>query len=409
MDPVSSHRFSVIQISVTLAIGSTALLMLGLQPILLGELVGTQFISSQGVGLVAMGEILALGVGVVLSDALLPISRHKTITVIASLVTAVIAIPALYSSGDNRFALMRAAAGLTEGVMLWSVTSVIVRAANPERLAAIFMAVSTAAQGVVAALLAGLVIPRASWEGGFAVLAALTVLSAVLAAWLPPSLAPLQSHTAEKMRWTVARLLPLVIAFLQMAAVSSLWAYMELLGKAVGLDDTAARFIVPEVIAMQVLGGLAATWAIQQFTVVRTLALGSIVLIAVGGGIHLLPTESATSFTLISAVFGFTWLFLMPFQVALAFRADSKGRVALLIPAAQLIGSAAGPFVASLTMTKDDAQTVPLVSMAFALCAAILVASGWRLWVNADSDKSKAPPSQECPQEAEAISRQSAK
>jgi MFS transporter, DHA1 family, inner membrane transport protein len=385
MDTGSPHRFSIPQIGVTLVIGSVALLMLGLQPILLGELVDRHFITLEGVGIVAMGEILALGVGVALSDALLPISRHRLITMIAALVAAVLDIATLRAASDRGFVAVRVASGLTEGVLLWAATSVIVRSASPERLAAIFMVVQTVAQAGVAALLAAVVVPRVSWQGGFEVLAALTGLCAIIAAWLPPSLAPLQTHAAEKLRWTASCVVPLVIAFLQMAALGSLWAYLEPLGKAAGLDARGAQFMTSVVLVMQVIGGIAATGSVRRFAVVPTLGIGSAVLTAVSGGIHFLPSGAESAFTLLCAVFGFAWLFLMPFQIALAFRADAKGRVALLIPAAQLVGSAIGPLVASLTVTEDDAHTVPLVSLGFALAAALLITAGRRLWATIDA------------------------
>jgi hypothetical protein len=61
------------QVVAALALGSVALLILGLQPLLLGELVAQQRISLGGVGLVAMGEIVALGVGVILPTRCCPL------------------------------------------------------------------------------------------------------------------------------------------------------------------------------------------------------------------------------------------------------------------------------------------------------------------------------------------------
>jgi predicted MFS family arabinose efflux permease len=356
--------------------------MLGLQPILLGELEASHAISLEGVGMVATAEIFALGVGVALSDALLSVSRLKAITAIAAAVAAVGDFATRFAIGDGQFVALRAVAGLAEGVLLWAATSVVVRSANPERLAAIFLALSTAAQAMVAALLAGVIVPRAGWQGGFGVLAALSGLCAVLAIGLPPRLAPLQTPGAEKLRWTIARLLPLAIAFLQLAALVSLFAYLEPLAKSVGLDDRGARFVTSEVLVLQVLGGIAATWAIQRFRPVSTLATGTAVLAALAVGIHVLPAGATGPFTLLCAVLGFTWLFLLPFQVALAFRADAKGRVAILVPSAQLVGSALGPLAASAVVTEDDPHAVPLVSLAFALLAGVLVIAVWRLRVD---------------------------
>jgi predicted MFS family arabinose efflux permease len=355
--------------------------MLGLQPILLEELEASHSISLEGVGMVATAEIFALGVGVALSDALLSVSRLKLIAAIAAALAAVVNFATRHATGDGQFVALRAAAGLAEGVLVWTATSVVVRSVNPEQLAALFLAVSTAAQAVVAALLWIAVVPRGGWQGGFGLLAALSGLCAVFASGLPQGLAPLQSPGAEKLRWNVARLLPLGIAFLQLAALVSLFAYLEPLAKAVG-HGSGAGFVTWEVLMFQVLGGVAATRAIQRFRPVSTLGTGTAVLAALAVGIRVLPAGATASFTLLCAILGFTWLFLLPFQVALAFRADAKGRVAMLVPSAQLIGSALGPLAASAVVTEDDPHAVPLVSLAFALLAGALVIAVWRLRVD---------------------------
>jgi hypothetical protein len=64
----------------------------------------------------------------------------------------------------------------------------------------------------------------------------------------------------------------------------------------------------------------------------------------------------------------------MPFHIRLAFRADATGRVAVLVPAMQLLGSAFGPLVASFIVTGEDARPVPLVCAAFAAITAATLA-----------------------------------
>jgi hypothetical protein len=313
---------------------------------------------------------------VALSDALLPISRHRLTTAIAAIVAAGLDFATLFAAADSGFVALRAAAGLAEGVMLWAATSVIVRSAYPERLAAIFMVAQTLAQAAVAAQLAFVVVPQASWQGGFQVLALLTGVCGILAAWLPPRLAPLHTPGTPKLRWNFSRALPLLIAFAQMATVVSLFTYLEPLGRAVGLAELDAQFMTSKVLLLQVAGGITATWAVRRFAPRATLGAGSITLAGVAVGIRLLPAGAAAPFNLLCYVLGFAWLFLMPFQVGLALRADAKGRVAVLIPAAQLAGSAIGPLVASFAVSGDDAGAVPLVSLAFAVCAVILIAVG---------------------------------
>ncbi len=382
MSTASTPQIALRQISTALFIGSAALLMLGLQPILLGELVDKHVITMEGVGLVAMGEIMALGIGTALSDALLPVSRYRLIAVLAAILAAGFDAATLLADSDGPFILVRALAGLSEGVLLWCATAMIVRTGKPDRLAAVFMVVQTLSQTGLAFLLARYAVRHGGWQGGFEVLAAVTLFAVLPALALPARLAPLvaSNEAAEKLKWTAACLLPLATAFLHMSAIGSLWAYLEPIGLAAGFDAQGAQFVISEVLFMQVMGGIAAVWLVQRLGTVSTLSLGGVVLAASAAGIRLLPHGATTDFALVCAVFGFAWLFLMPFHVGLALRADPKGRVAMLIPAAQLVGSAFGPLVASMAVEGGNAGPVPIVSLSFAASATVLLLLGRTLW-----------------------------
>ena len=82
MRPV--RQFDRSDIAAALAVGSIGLLMLGAQPVVLGELVERKVISLEGVGIVAMGEIIAIGVGVALGDALLATTRMRLVAIVAA-------------------------------------------------------------------------------------------------------------------------------------------------------------------------------------------------------------------------------------------------------------------------------------------------------------------------------------
>jgi len=373
MEHVPQPSFSRNQTGAALFIGSTSLLMLGLQPILLGELVETRIVTMEGVGIVAMGEIMALGVGAALSDAVLPLAHYRLMTVLATLAAAVLDALTCGATSDGNLVALRAMAGLAEGVLVWVATSVIVRSRMPDRLAAVFVIVQTLSQSGAAASLAQWIVPRGGWQGGFQALAAATLFSAVLVLWLPPELKPLRAPAAATSKWSAAAVLALAIAFLQMAANGCLWAYLEPLGLRAGFDAQGAQTVVSAVLLLQLAGGIAAAVLVRRLAVVPTLCIGATVVAGAAGGIYLLPPGATAKFALLCGVFGFAWLFLMPFHVALAFRGDTSGRAAMLVPAAQLLGSASGPLMASLIVRGDDASAVPVVTIAFAVAAAAFI------------------------------------
>jgi hypothetical protein len=369
----AARNFDRSVIVAALAIGSIALLMIGAQPAVLGELVDRKAISLEGVGLVAMGEIIAVGVGVALSDALFPTTRMRLVAVAAALATAAFDAAALTMATDIGFVAMRALAGLSEGVLVWITTSVIVRTQTPERLASIFLVAQTIAQAAATALLAMAIIPRFGWSGAFLALGFVSAAAILFAPFLPPSLEPLAPKGTAGLRvsWTVV--LTLAVVFGQMSAIGALWAFLEPLGTRAGFSSEAAQTIVSGVLVMQVLGGLAATIAVGRLGPPTTLAAGATILAATALAIHFLPVPAPAAFAALCALFGFVWLFLMPFHIGLAFRADARGRVAVLVPAAQLTGSAFGPLVASLIVVGDDPGPVPAVSAAFAIATLIAV------------------------------------
>ena len=361
------------QVAAALAIGTLAVLMVGVQPILLGELVEARQVTLEGVGLVAMGEIIAIGLGVALGDAWLPGARLRLVTLAAALLAAAFDLLTTRLAGDGPLLAVRAAAGLSEGVLVWGTTGVVVRSVSPARVGAVFFVVQTLAQAAFGALLAASIIPRYGWQGGFAALALLSLLPCLLAFRQPAALAPLPPAAATGFRWSAAMVLPLLAVFLQLATLGAFWAYLEPLGKAAGLDARSAQTLVSAVLAMQVAGGTVASIAVRRLAVRPTLMTASMLLAGVTLTVHQLPAGSALHFALACAVFGFTWLFMLPFHIGLAFDADPSGRVASVVPAAQLLGSAFGPLVASFMVNGDDAHAVPLASAAFALAAAVML------------------------------------
>ena len=85
-----------------LSVGSVALLIPGLQPLLLGELVAHQRITLTGVGLVAMGEIVTLGLGVIAGNTLLSPARLPAITLLTAVMLSLLDLLTVRLNGEDR-------------------------------------------------------------------------------------------------------------------------------------------------------------------------------------------------------------------------------------------------------------------------------------------------------------------
>ena len=366
------------QANAALVVGTVALLMLGLQPILLGELVAQKLITLEGVGVVAMGEIICVGLGAIFGDSVLPLTRMRGITVLAALVVAALDLLTMKLNGDVSYVSVRALCGLAEGVLVWVATCSIVRRASPERLASIFLVAQTLAQAAVAAVLALFVIPNGGWQAGFAVLAGLSFMMVFVAQGLCPVFAPLVETGSTRPPFTAATVLTFLVVFFQMGATGSLWAYLDPLGRSAGFDAESVQMLISLVLLMQVIGGSVAGIVVRKGNAVATLVACSLLQAAIALAIFAIGGPAMTRFAVLSAGFGFVWLFLMPFHIRLAFQADQAGRVAVLVPALQLLGVAFGPLLASFFVNGDDAKPVPVVCASFAIGAVCLLLFGRR-------------------------------
>lgn len=359
-----------------LTLGSIGTLMIGLQPLLLGELLAAGRLSMEGVGIVAMGEIVSLGLGVVLGDILQSRVRFRSLMVVAALVAVCMDVATLRAMSDASLIAVRTLAGFAQGMLVWGGVSLLLRVAEPDRLSGLFMLLQTLAQAAIAALLAFTVLPRFGISGGFLLLALLTLFVLVLVRWQPDRLPPILDHGRDNgFVWSMGHVLLLLVVFGQLCAIGALWAYMEPLGKSVGLDGQGAQWLIAGTLFMQVLGGAFGTFLVRRIPELSMLAMAALSLAGVGLGMYVSIQSCTFGFLLLCGLFGFVWLSLTPFQIRLALRLDPTGRVAILVPAMQLLGSACGPLVASQWVVGEQADMVTLVSAGFSLVVVGLVAS----------------------------------
>ena len=89
-----------------------------------------------------------------------------------------------------------------------------------------------------------------------------------------------------------------------------------------------------------------------------------------------LPGESL--YLLTSGVFGFVWLFSLPFFVPMVIAADPTRRAAVLVGGAELAGGSLGPLFASFVVTDADVRGslgFGAVALAFTVAIALHAAS----------------------------------
>lgn len=354
-----------------IGVGVNSLLAAGLFPVLLGALGQEHRLSNAGLGIVAMLELLAMGVATGLAGVYLPPKRLKLLGAAACIVLALIDLATMQAAGAAIFGL-RAAAGATEGILLWITVGMIARSATPERWAAVFFTAQVIAQFAVSVLFAAWVMPRWGSAGGFGCLAVCSLASVGLACLAPGRYAGLLSDGmqsgAPPFRGWIALIASLIVA----AASGAIGVYLQPFAIQAGLSPDVARTAVALSLAGQVVGGAAATALAGRVRYFHVFLVGTAVLL-VCWGIFAFHTP-APVFIAANVISGFMGLILAPFLVPMTIEADPSRRAAMQSGGAQLLGSAAGPAIAALLVSDKDVRSAVVLGCALLVFGLAVIA-----------------------------------
>jgi hypothetical protein len=364
-------RPTAFQLGVILLVGVCGVMIAGLQPLLLGTLAQEGRITAAQLGHAATAELLLMGAASAYAGARWKAERLRAIGVINALVLAALNMATLWTSGEM-VTLLRALAGVPSGVLIWITIAMIARSPTPERWSGIYLTVQTLAQFVFAAGITAWVISRAGANGGFVALAGLCVISAVAALALPDRFVPLVADSTASNMPNARGFVALAATFLWMAFIVGVWVYAEPLSRQAGHAPTVAGVAVSLSLACQVLGGAMATLLAGRLRWFATIMFCALVYVACLLAFAALPKESLYLAT--SSVFGFLWMFSLPFFVPMVIAADPTRRAALLVGGAELAGGSLGPLFASVVVTDADVRgSLGFGALALAVTVAIAV------------------------------------
>jgi MFS family permease len=353
-------------------VGLVGVLFPGVGPLLLGGLEASGRLTASQIGQAGMAELVAMGIGAAVIGPLFGERRLRLAAVTCGLLLAALDLATTRTSGDLLI-LVRAVAGLPAGAMIWLITGMIVRAPRPERWSGLYLTIQTLLQlGVVSAIGAFVVGPFGP-DGGFLVLAVLTVSAAVAGLACPGVYAPLvEAEDNPKGLPSPRGWIALAAVFCFQAFILAVWIYAEPLSRQAGHPASVASAAFAVSLAAQVAGGAAATALAGRLSWFWSLMIA--VVLAIGALVVMASLPSAFVFLAASALFGFVWLFASPFLTPLAIEADPSRRAALLGPGASLLGCGAGPLAASFMVTGADMRPAVWLGVALAIATLAIIA-----------------------------------
>lgn len=361
-------------IASALTLGCVSLLMLGVQPMVLGALVSAHRLTVSQLTQSATVEMLALGI---VAGAMAGLLQHRRLRLWGAAACVLLCASNLGSlvSGGEAFVLSRAAAGASGGILVWLVTGVITRTQAPVRLTAAFAAAQSISQAALAAVIP-LIAPKLGANAGLVVLAGLAAVTAILLPLIPSRLPDLQrpetGHGALSFRSGAG----LLGAFLLMAGIVGLWVFADELAKMDGVSPAIASTAIAASLAMQVGGAVFVVALGPRLTPGRGLifvCLGYLVVAAT-----IAWTRNSAAFVAAVLLLGFLWNVGLSLTVPLLIAADPTRRAAMLTAGAQLLGGSAGPQITGLFATDTDVRLVlPAAAALFVgaiACIAITIA-----------------------------------
>jgi hypothetical protein len=349
-------RPTILELLAIVFVGTIGILIPGVQPIVLAALLSEQHITLVQLGHVASVELLSMGLTAALAGAFLPPRRLRTICIASSLVLALGNYVTPLVTGETVTAL-RAITGAAGGLLIWMTACMIARSDAPERWAGIYLTVQTLAQFIVAAIMTSLIERSRAVHSDFGLLAMAGLVCAAASMALPTAFQVLKKGGTESgslVMPTARGLAALAANFLVLMSIVSIWVYYDPIARQAGLSTHVSDTAVYVSLACQVLGGTLATLLaghLKWFPVFVICAAVDFVMIALLG-MH----PSALLFWADAAVFGFIWLFILPFLVAMIIEADPSRRSAVFATGVALLGASLGPTIAGLIIRPDDTR-----------------------------------------------------
>lgn len=358
-----------------LATGVLGVLTPGIQPQLLGAAVVDGQAGEAIIGIVAMLELLAMGVAA--GGAARLFERHcwRRPMTAAILFTAGCDLASGFA-GEALFAILRLLAGLGEGVMIAATLTFIARTTAPGRWSALYLGSQTLAQAAFALVLACWIIPMAGSIGAHAALGAL-VLSGLIAVPFLPTRLPVAGlaaadPSAGRAPIPIAVRIGLFSVLLFMAYLVAIWVYLEPIGRAHHMPAGLLAMTVPLALLGQVAGAMIA-WVRTPRAIGRLAALSALVTGAI------LFVGNGTLFVIGAIAFGLVWMLLIPALIGRLAAIDPGRRGVALVGAAQLIGSALGPLVAGIGVAAAGPGAIGAIALAsLALALVTLTLAGRR-------------------------------
>jgi DHA1 family inner membrane transport protein len=356
-------------------IGSIVFLLL---PMLIGAFTENLSLSATQVGLLGSADMTGMFIAAVVATAWI---RSYNWRAIAALACGLLIACHVLSGFVQSFApltLIRIIAGFAGGSLMSIALTSLGDTRQPDRFFALFIAGQLTLGGLGLWLFPDF-LAQFGLGGVFFSLAVVVLLTALFIPFIPQQgreigpAVPSPSKDRVKYHAMLPGLMALLACFIFNLGIMAVWAYLERMGNAVGLEASFIGNTLAVSLLGALFGALLAAVIADRFgriiPLIITMVLQLIALQLLGGKL------SHNAFLVGVMLFAFAWNFPVPFQLAITVSMDVSGRLVVLFLSAVKLGYAAAPVIAAqlIMMGHGFTPVVVLAAAGFVISALIFV------------------------------------
>ncbi|MGM5022162.1 hypothetical protein [Tardiphaga sp. 367_B4_N1_1] len=368
---MTQRHFSRAASLTLLTIGIISGIIPSLQATLLPQLVKEGRLTLAGLGQAAMAEAIGTLLAVSIANAVLKPRRLKLYVLASAMIGLALDLATARLTGHTILAA-RFGHGLCAGILLWIWVGFLTRSANPGRWVAVYVVAQAATLLLLSSWFSTSLLPQGGAIAGFAMVAGLYGLIALLTTLTPSHFEPIapgrESILPSRDGW-----IGLFAIFALMAAILATWVYVKPYGKQIGLDEATTGHAVSAAMGVQIAAGLLGillAGRMRNATMILFVAAASIASLAL-----LLTAQSASAFIAGTAAFAFFWMLGSPFYMPYLIDIDPSRRSAPHLTTSQLLGVAAGPAIASIAVDGETVTGALIVAAGLYVAGALVMAS----------------------------------
>lgn len=351
----------------SLGVATGAALVTAITPMLFASMVLEGRMLTAQIGQAATCELIGLALTTGLAGVFLGVERLR-------LKIALAAVTFTLANGVSVFVdypgilVARFVAGVCEGIFVWQLMQVFARSPRPARLQGLYLGLEGTLALFLSSIYSAYIVPAYGARGGFIGMVIASLFLVALCIKLPRSLDPLPRHPDGSNGPSLRALIGLAGVFLSFAGILAIWVHLPSLAVQQRQPAAAIGFAVALALVFEVVGGLTAAALDSRFSSRATLLICWALLAMLPLAWTLTP--SPWMFAVFGALFGFLWMFHLPYSVSFIVELDPTRRSLPFLPTAQPLGAGAGPLLASLAVVGTDVRGALLVGTAL-LCAAV--------------------------------------